>query len=219
MLRQDVPSPNTLLLSSMGKTPNLINGRRADGSEHGHPKARRAYSAPVPSLARKLRPGFRTQPLLKLTIVASTSTLPSIQLRGDTNMAFRDWTKSENLETHGPLTQFQNTRIAIDAEDYLTTLLTNTQTREPLLPALGGLPFALQKHVDGDLKGFKDAGIEPVFVFNGLELACRGQNVVGRGGKRAAANLSEAWAIYDQGRGDDAVVAFGKACKFSHVLA
>ncbi|KAK4546310.1 hypothetical protein LTR36_001987 [Oleoguttula mirabilis] len=128
--------------------------------------------------------------------------------------AFREWAKAESLESVGPLEQFRDTRIAIDAEDYLNALLTTTLTREPLLPALGGLPFALQKHVDEDLAGFRDAGITPVFVFNGLEVASKDRAMIGREAKKAAATLSEAWSIYDQGRGDDAVVAFGKACSY-----
>ncbi|KAK5117730.1 hypothetical protein LTR85_008705 [Meristemomyces frigidus] len=129
-------------------------------------------------------------------------------------MAFRQWAAAEGLESLGQLDQFRQMRIAIDAEDYLNTLLTTTLTREPLLPALGGLPFALQKHVDGDLAGFKDAGITPLFVFNGVDVASKDRTMISREAKKAAATLSEAWSIYDQGRGDDAVVAFGKACSY-----
>lgn len=127
--------------------------------------------------------------------------------------AFKEWSKAEGLESVGQLEQFRDLRIAVDAEEYLNVLLTQTLTREPLLPALGGLPLALQKHVDGDLAGFKDAGIEPVFVFNGLDVASKDRTMIGREAKKAAATLNEAWSIYDQGRGDDAVTSFGKACK------
>lgn len=126
---------------------------------------------------------------------------------------FKDWVKAESLESTGSLSQFRDTRLAIDAEDYLTSLLTTTLTREPLLPALGGLPFALQKHVDADVTHFQNAGITPVFVFNGLDVGSRERAIISKESKKAAATLSEAWTIYDQGRGDDAVVAFGKACK------
>lgn len=134
-------------------------------------------------------------------------------------MAFRDWCRSEDLEHHGPLSQFTGTTIAIDASDYLTTLLTSPATREPLLPALGGLPFALQKHVDADVAGFREAGITPVFVFEGLETGCRSEGMVGRESRQKAGVLGEAWGIYDQGRGDEAVVAFGKACKFTFLIS
>ncbi|KAI7297485.1 hypothetical protein KC315_g18441, partial [Hortaea werneckii] len=78
--------------------------------------------------------------------------------------SFKDYITTHNLQTWGSLSEFTGTRLAIDAEDYLHTLLTNPQTREPLLPALSGLPFALQKHVDESLQGFKDAGIDVVWV-------------------------------------------------------
>jgi len=81
---------------------------------------------------------------------------------------FVEWAKAEGLETLGGIEQFKGARVAIDAEDYLHSILTNPSTREPLLPALGGLPFALQKNVDDDLKNFAEAGVIPIFVFNGL---------------------------------------------------
>ena len=127
--------------------------------------------------------------------------------------AFRDWARAEALESYASLDQLHSCYVAIDAESYLTTLLTTTATREPLLPALGGLPFALQKHIDDDLANFKQAEITPVFVFNGLDVASRDRVMIAREAKKAAAVLGEAWSIYDQGKGDEAVVAFGKACK------
>jgi len=127
--------------------------------------------------------------------------------------AFKEWVQSEGLETSGKIDQFRKSCIAFDAEDYLDTLLTATLSREPLLPALGGLPFALQKHIDDDLQRFRDAEIKPIFVFNGLQAASKDGTMVAREGKRAAKILDDAWSIYDQGRGEDAVNAFGKACK------
>ncbi|KAK5133335.1 hypothetical protein LTR08_007860 [Meristemomyces frigidus] len=129
-------------------------------------------------------------------------------------MAFTNWARAEGLESVATLDHFAPCHIAIDAEDYLNNLLTTTATREPLLPALGGLPFALQKHVDEDLASFKQAGITPLFVFNGLDVASRDRAMIGREAKKAAATLGEAWSIYDQGKGDEAVVAFGKACTY-----
>lgn len=125
---------------------------------------------------------------------------------------FKDWCRAEGLESTGETEQFEHTRIAIDAEDYLHALLTSS-TREPLLPALGGLPFGLQKCVDDDIQAFSDADIEVIFVFNGLDVAAKDRQGVSREVAKASKVLDEAWAIYDQGRGDDAVAAFGKACK------
>ncbi|KAH9834259.1 xpg i-region protein [Teratosphaeria destructans] len=129
-------------------------------------------------------------------------------------MAFREWAQSEGLTTSGDLDQFRGITVAIDAQDYLDTLLTNSVTREPLLPAHGGLPFALRKHVDADIQGFQDAGIEPLFIFNGLEVACRDRAIIFKEARKATNTLNEAWSVYDEGRGDEAVMTFGKACTY-----
>ncbi|KAK3680002.1 hypothetical protein LTR78_000379 [Recurvomyces mirabilis] len=133
---------------------------------------------------------------------------------------FRDWVRTESLDSHGTIDQFQGAAIAIDGDEYLDTLLTNNLTREPLLPALGGLPFALDKHVKDDLNNFAANDITPIFVFNGLQLASRDKAIVMREARKAAKDLDEAWSIYDQGRGEEAVNAFGKACNYktAHIV-
>lgn len=131
------------------------------------------------------------------------------------SLAFKDWAKGEGLVLGGPLNDFNGTTVAFDAEDYLNALLTNTQTREPLLPALGGLPFALRQHVDQDLEHLQEAGIKPIFVFNGLEIACKDRKSINKESQKAVSTLDEAWRVYDLGQGDSAVVAFGKACKLA----
>ena len=127
--------------------------------------------------------------------------------------AFKEWVRAEALEETSPLEEFRGTCIGIDADDYLTTLLSTAHTREPLLPALGGLPFALEKHVDQDLANFRNMGIRPLFVFNGVQVASRDRAMVRRESQKLAKMLDDAWAIYDQGRGEDSVNAFGKACE------
>lgn len=132
------------------------------------------------------------------------------------SLAFKDWLKVEGLVHTGNVKQiFDDTIIGFEAEDYLNSILTNSTTREPLLPALGGSPFALQHHVDSDLDRLEAAGIKPYFVFNGLDTACRDRKSVLNESLKASKTLHDAWTVYDQGRGDDAVVAFGKACQFS----
>lgn len=132
---------------------------------------------------------------------------------GPESLAFKDWAKSEGLLDSFPIDEgCKGKEIGIEAEDYLNSLLTNSQTREPLLPALGGLPFALKEHIDKDLDNFRHAGIIPTFVFNGLELGCRDRKTISKESQKAVQILDEAWRVYDQGRGDDAVIAFGKAC-------
>lgn len=129
------------------------------------------------------------------------------------SLAFKDWAKGEGLALSANLNEFNGTVVGFDAEDYLNTLLTNAQTREPLLPALGGLPFALQQHVDQDLDHLQKAGVRPLFTFNGLDIACRDRKSISKESQKAVNTLDEAWRVYDLGQGDSAVVAFGKACK------
>lgn len=134
---------------------------------------------------------------------------------GSESLAFKDWLKGEGLVHSGDVKQiFEDTIIGFEADDYLNSILTNVATREPLLPALGGLPFALQLHVDTDLDRFEAAGIKPYFIFNGLDTACRDRKSILNESSKAAKTLHDAWTVYDQGRGDDAVLAFGKACGF-----
>lgn len=132
---------------------------------------------------------------------------------GSESLAFKDWLRNEGLLHTGNIKQiFDDTIIGFEADDYLNSILTNVTTREPLLPALGGLPFGLQHHVDTDLDRFETAGIRPYFIFNGLDTACRDRKSVLNESQKASKTLHDAWTIYDSGRGDDAVVAFGKAC-------
>lgn len=126
--------------------------------------------------------------------------------------AFRDWATSEGLTTSGNIEQLKDKRLVIDAEDFLETILTSQATREPLLPALGGLPFALKKHVDAYIANFKQADITPTFVFNGLDLSCKDRATISRESKQAARSLDEAWSLYSQSRADEAVAEFGKSC-------
>ena len=134
---------------------------------------------------------------------------------GSESLAFKDWARNEGLHSFGSLRLLKESTVAIDAEDYLNTLLIQARTREPLLPALGGLPFALEQHIDSDLANFYDADIKPIFVFPGLDVACKDRRSISRESQKAIKILDDAWTVYDQGRGDDAVVAFGKACKLS----
>jgi len=127
--------------------------------------------------------------------------------------AFKEWAKAESLETAGGIEQLKGTSIAIDGADYLNSILTSTATREPLLPALGGLPFALQKNVDRDLKNFEEADVRPIFVFSGLDVASWDYSMVGKESRKVVKTLEDAWTAYDSGRADDAVTAFGKVCE------
>lgn len=126
--------------------------------------------------------------------------------------AFRDFAATERIITSGPLDQLKGKRVVVDAEDFLETVLTSQISREPLLPALGGLPFALRKHVDAYIANFNENNISPTFIFNGLDLACKDRSTIARDSRLAARSLDEAWNLYSQSRADEAVAEFGKSC-------
>ncbi len=132
---------------------------------------------------------------------------------GPNGFAFKTWALTENVAHNSPTEQFSGKTIGIDAEEYLHSLLI-TGNREPLLPALGGKPFCLFRRVDEDIEGYKAAGITPFFIFNGLDLACRDRNSILSESRRASNVLNEAWQIYDIGRGEEAVLQFGRACEY-----
>lgn len=128
-------------------------------------------------------------------------------------LAFSEWAVQEGCTSSGPLGQLKDKRVIIDAEAFVDNLLTSPSTREPLLPALGGLPFALKKHVDSHIAGFRDQSITPTFVFPGIDLGCRDRASIARESRAAAQSLNEAWNLYSQSKADEAVAEFGKSCK------
>ena len=130
---------------------------------------------------------------------------------GSHGLPFKQWAFKEVAYHTSDIAELRDHSIGIDAEEYLAGLLV-TNSREPLLPALGGLPFSLKQRVDEDLARFREAGIKANFVFNGLDLACRDRASILRGSARATETLESAWRIYDAGKGDEAVSAFGRAC-------
>ncbi len=125
-------------------------------------------------------------------------------------LAFKEWATNEGLTLSGPIEQLKGARVGIDAEDYVCHILF-TAHKEPLLPALGGLPLGLHKRVSEDLENFREAEITPIFVFNGLELACRDRSSIFRDSRKAEKLLNEAWSVYDKGEAGPAVDAFGRA--------
>ena len=131
---------------------------------------------------------------------------------GSGSIAFKEWAAQQGITQSTAIATLQDTRLGVDADDYLESLLIEGGPGEPLLPAHGGLPFKLYAKVDEDVRNFQEAGIEPLFVFNGLDLACNDRSTFIKEGQRALDTLNEAWRIYDEGRADESVNVFGKAC-------
>ncbi|PPJ61351.1 hypothetical protein CBER1_09605 [Cercospora berteroae] len=137
------------------------------------------------------------------------------------SLAFREWAKNEGLVKAVPISDFGDAVIGYDAEDFINILLVQEGTREPLLPALGGLPFALRSHIDRELANIeKFTKKKPLFVFNGLDLDLYDRKFISKESERAVRILEEAWRVYDNGDGDAAVRAFERACTYrtGHIL-
>lgn len=132
---------------------------------------------------------------------------------------FASWAKAEGVLHEASLETVTKGnvefKIAIDAEDFLSSILTGGQsTYEPLLPALGGVPFTLESHIDTRLEAFQTSGINPIFVFSGGLPVYRERNAITRDSIKASAVLNEAWNIYARGRAEESVDEFGKVCKY-----
>ncbi|KAI9831325.1 MAG: hypothetical protein M1819_005099 [Sarea resinae] len=108
-----------------------------------------------------------------------------------------------------PFSAFQNAVIGIEASHYLDRLLSTPPSKEPLLSALGGSPFALRAIIEKEVESLREAGITAVFVFNGMETVKK-DKTFNDINKAARAN-AQAWEHYDQNHAEQAVETFGKS--------
>jgi hypothetical protein len=97
--------------------------------------------------------------------------------------------------------------IGIDASHYINQHLLNQSTREALLGALGGFPFALRANIEKELQIFKNLGVGCIFVFNGLDFGKKEQ----RAQPQSSRSFEQAWDLYDQQQADQVVDAFSSA--------
>ncbi|QGA18185.1 hypothetical protein EYB26_005869 [Talaromyces marneffei] len=126
--------------------------------------------------------------------------------------ALDDWATSRAYTL--ALSSLKGTVIGIDATYYLYQHLHHPSTREPLLIALGGFPFALRANIERELKELKELGIGCIFVFDGLQFGVEdSQNRVRTDSRRAdsARAFEQAWDLYDQQQADQVVDAFSNA--------
>lgn len=115
--------------------------------------------------------------------------------------------RERRLASNAPLSALAGTRLGIDVNYYVRTLLSDPDQREPLIASTGGLPLSLANRIESDLRQLDKAGIKPVFVFSGLPLSQRpptkGSNPLM---DRENVIKNEAWAYYEDGQVDRAVV-------------
>jgi hypothetical protein len=106
---------------------------------------------------------------------------------------FDEW--GSGLTEVAQLDILSNSRIAIEAAHYLSRLVTKPTNTEPLLAALGGVPFRMKGEILDELKTLQSLNITPIFVFSGLHVGKK------TGSTRASEQLSnycsEAWTHYD----------------------
>jgi hypothetical protein len=124
-----------------------------------------------------------------------------------TVQALDDWAASRTLSLS--LSSLRGAVVGIDASYYISQHLHHHASREPLLIALGGFPFALKSTVEKELQTFKNLGIACVFVFNGLDFGKRDQQTQAR--TESGRAFEQAWELYDQQRADQVVGAFSNA--------
>ncbi|KAL1407037.1 COP9 signalosome complex subunit 5 [Vanrija albida] len=116
--------------------------------------------------------------------------------------------RERKLVQTAPLSALAGTRLGIDVNYYVRTLLQDPDQREPLIASTGGLPLSLANRIESDLRQLDKAGIKPVFVFSGLPLASR-PLPKGPNSQMERENhvKNEAWNYYEDGQVDRAVVA------------
>lgn len=118
-----------------------------------------------------------------------------------------DWLASRHSSL--PLSALKGAVVGIDASHYISQHLLHHSTREPLLVALGGFPFALKSNIERELRLLKELGIATLFVFNGLDFGTKNQRPhVSPESVRA---FEQAWDLYDQQQADQVVDAFSGA--------
>jgi len=124
----------------------------------------------------------------------------------------RDFESWNNLVESSQLEELRGTRVGIEAADYLRQrILDHISNKEPLVPALGGLPLGFNSHIGDDLKKFKAFDITPFFVFSGLDIAKQDNLFQQR--RQGAGTNAAAWHLYDGHHAEKAVRQFGESSK------
>jgi len=108
-----------------------------------------------------------------------------------------------------PFSDLKGSVLAIEASFYLERLLTQAPFKEPLLSALGGVPFALKAHIQNELELLRNADITPLFVFGGMNTGEKDRPF--RQQDNAVRLNSNAWQLYDEHQAQRAVDTFGSS--------
>jgi hypothetical protein len=117
---------------------------------------------------------------------------------------------SINFDSASRLDDLKGYVVAIEATWYFQNLLDTPPSKEPLLPALGGLPLALKSHIEADLNQWEKAGLIPYFIFDGLSIIGE-EDISMKAAKESGDRILEAWRLYCNNQATDAVSAFGNS--------
>ena len=107
----------------------------------------------------------------------------------------------------------RNCVVAIEASHYLQRYLVGPPIKEPLVVALGSLPYSLKATISNELEAFREAGITPFFVFSGLDVGRKDR--VFQASENATRINADAWELYNQHQAQRAVETFGSSSMWS----
>jgi hypothetical protein len=125
---------------------------------------------------------------------------------------FNEWAASAQLGHTDSFAELNERRLGIEAEDFIANILTTAPTKEPLLPALGGLPFALEDTITHHVDVLRRHGCQPYFIFNGV--TSNGQEERLQASTSATKNIANAWELYGASQPERAVAEFGTLCEY-----
>ncbi|KAH6642344.1 temperature dependent protein affecting M2 dsRNA replication-domain-containing protein [Boeremia exigua] len=121
---------------------------------------------------------------------------------------FEAW--NANIGELSELQELGGCRVAIEAAHYLQhRILSHPRAREPLVPALGGLPLGMKQYIEEDLNTFESLQIEPWFVFSGLDITKPDDPFQQK--QREAGVNTVAWNLYDSNQAEASVAKFGES--------
>ena len=121
-----------------------------------------------------------------------------------------DWATRNRLVQTFPLSILKDAVIGVDASYYLHLRL-NVVNEDPLIHALGGIPFCLKSIVEDDIRAMKEAGVTLIFIFNGLDFVNKSPST-----SRSFESLKaqeDAWQRYLSGDAKSPLDMFQKASR------
>jgi hypothetical protein len=125
---------------------------------------------------------------------------------------FNEWAASAQLGRTDSFAELNERRLGIEAEDFIANILTTSPTKEPLLPALGGLPFGLEEIITSQVGILRRHGCQPYFIFSGV--TSNGQEERLQASTRATKSIANAWELYGASEPERAVAEFGTLCEY-----